>query len=215
MAYSGNSSTLKGGDHTSRSSSSIEFNAIAKTSNFNFPVKHDQDIYIHWKAQVLPVIQAYELDDFILGLKPIPPKFVEICSSNGEKEVVENKKYKLRMRSDKLLLCWLYSTIRPNIIGKITNCVTSQEVWSVLENLFSQQSRAKVLQLKQELQNVIKGNLKVSEFMLKVKALGDGLKAAGETVKDQDLVLHILNGIGHDYDHVAIFISSKKQSMSL
>ncbi|KAL5789331.1 hypothetical protein ACOSQ2_004219 [Xanthoceras sorbifolium] len=119
------------------------------------------------------------------------------------------------MKSDKLLLCWLYSTVHPSIIGEITDCVTSYEVWNVLENLFAQQSMAKVLQLKQELQNITKGSMQISDFVLKVKSLGDGLKAAGEMIKDQDLVLHILNGIGHDYDPVAVLISSQKQSMSL
>ncbi|KAL5799255.1 hypothetical protein ACOSQ4_032139 [Xanthoceras sorbifolium] len=57
--------------------------------------------------------------------------------------------------------------------------------------------------------------MKISDFDLKVKSLGDGLKAAGEMIKDQDLVLHILNGIGHDYDLVVVLISSQKQSMSL
>ncbi|KAL5865304.1 hypothetical protein ACOSQ3_002818 [Xanthoceras sorbifolium] len=128
---------------------------------------------------------------------------------------MENKEYKLWRRSDKLLLCWLYSTIHPSLLGEVTSWVTSQEAWSVLKNLFSQQSMAKVLQLKPELQNMNKGNLKVSEFMLKIKAIGDGLKAAGEMIKDHYHLLHILNSIGHDYDLVAVLFSSQKQSMSL
>ncbi|KAL5825103.1 hypothetical protein ACOSQ3_021166 [Xanthoceras sorbifolium] len=105
MVDSGNSSMLRGDDQSSRSATLTEFNAIAKTLNFNPPVKLDRDNYIHWKAQVLPAIQAYELDDFISSLQSIPPKLVEICSSNGVKEVVENREYKKWRKSDKLLLC--------------------------------------------------------------------------------------------------------------
>ncbi|KAL5854232.1 hypothetical protein ACOSQ4_004034 [Xanthoceras sorbifolium] len=215
MGDSGNSSTLRVEHQSSQSATTSEFNSIAKTLNFNLPVKLDRDNYIHWKAQVLPAIQEYELDEFISGLQSIPPQYIEASSTAGVIERVENKQYKQWMKSDKLLLCWLYSTVHPSIIGEITNYVTSYEVWNVLENLFAQQSMVKVLQLKQELQNITKGSMQISDFVLKVKSLGDGLKAAGEMIKDQDLVLHILNGIGHDYDPVAVLISSQKQSMSL
>ncbi|KAL5810165.1 hypothetical protein ACOSQ4_026733 [Xanthoceras sorbifolium] len=105
--------------------------------------------------------------------------------------------------------------MHPSIVGETTDCVTSYEVWHMLESLFAQQSMAKGLQLKQELQNITKGSMKINDFVLKVKSLGDGLKAAGEMIKDQDLILHILNGIGHDYDPVDVLISFQKQSVSL
>ncbi|KAL5753577.1 hypothetical protein ACOSP7_021797 [Xanthoceras sorbifolium] len=85
----------------------------------------------------------------------------------------------------------------------MTSCVTSQEAWSVLERLYSQKSMAKVLQLKQQLQAMKKGGCFVSDFALKIKAV------------DNDLVLSILNGIGHEYDLVVVFISSQRLTMSL
>ncbi|KAL5764513.1 hypothetical protein ACOSP7_016867 [Xanthoceras sorbifolium] len=74
---------------------------------------------------------------------------------------------------------------------------------------------AKVLQLKQQLQCIKKGTNFVSEFMLKVKSVGDALKVAGEFVRDNDLILSILNGIGREYNLVAVLIFSQKQTMSL
>ncbi|KAL5810166.1 hypothetical protein ACOSQ4_026734 [Xanthoceras sorbifolium] len=94
MADSRNSSTLRVEHQSSQSAATSEFNSIAKTLNFNLPVKLDRDNYVHWKAQVLPAIQAYELDDFISGLQSIPPQFVEVSSTVGVIERVENKQYK-------------------------------------------------------------------------------------------------------------------------
>ncbi|KAL5822667.1 hypothetical protein ACOSQ3_020583 [Xanthoceras sorbifolium] len=195
--------------------SPTDFVALAKSINFNIPIKLDCGNYIYWKAQVLPAIEAFELDDFIFGLKPTPPKFIEVVSSNGYKETVINKEFTSWRKADKLLVYWLLSTISPSIIGEVTSCATSCEVWNMLKCLYSQQSLAKMLQLKQRLQNEKKGSQYVSEFVLKVKALGDALKGAGEDVKDHDLMLSILNDIGHEYDPVAVLIASQKHTMSI
>ena len=41
------------------------FSSLAKALNFNLQVKLDNDNYISWKARVLPIIKAFELEDFI------------------------------------------------------------------------------------------------------------------------------------------------------
>lgn len=38
--------------------------------------------------------------------------------------------------------------------------------------------------------------------------IGDELLAAGDDVKDKDLIMSILNGIGHEFDPVVVIISS-------
>ena len=55
-----------------------DFTFLAKAMHFNLQVKLDNNTYIYWKAQVLPVIRAFELEDFISGLKSAPPKYVEV-----------------------------------------------------------------------------------------------------------------------------------------
>ncbi|KAL5761071.1 hypothetical protein ACOSQ2_019909 [Xanthoceras sorbifolium] len=194
--------------------SSTDFVALAKSINFNISIKLDRDNYVYWKAHVLPGIEAFKLDDLILGLKPIPPKYIEVCSaSDGSKETIINKDFISWRKADKLLVCWLLSTISPSIIGEVISRVSAHDVWSTLKCLFSQQSLAKVLQLKQQLQNAKKGS--ISEFVLKVKGIGDALKGAGEVVQNRDLLLSILNGIGHEYDFIAVFIANHSHTMNL
>ena len=72
-----------------------------------------------------------------------------------------------------MLLSWLFSSISQKVIGQVTSCVSSLEVWSILENFYSPQSLAKVLQPKHQLQNVKKGSSSIGDFVLKVKTLGD------------------------------------------
>ena len=113
-----------------------------------------------------------------------------------------------------MLLGWLLSTISQEVLGQVTNCSSSFEVWNVLVNLYLQTSMARVLQLKQEMQNIKKGSLSVSEFFLKIKILGDSLRAAGQVVSEYDMVLSVVNGLGHDYDAVVVIVTSQHKSMS-
>ena len=74
----------------SSSSNSTDFTGLAKSFNFNLQVKLDADNYFHWKAQVLPIIKAFDLEDFLTGLKPTPSKLVEIEKSDGTTQLVPN-----------------------------------------------------------------------------------------------------------------------------
>ncbi|KAL5824371.1 hypothetical protein ACOSQ3_020434 [Xanthoceras sorbifolium] len=92
--------------------------------------------------------------------------------------------------------------------------MSALEAWRALESLFSQQSLAKVLQLKQQLQSLKKGSSTISEYFLKVKSIGNGLRAAGQAMSDRDVLLNVLNSLGHEYDPVVILVS-QQHSISL
>lgn len=60
-----------------------------------------------------------------------------------------------------------------------------------------------------------KGSSTVAEFVLKVKNIGDNLKSAGDTITDRDLLLSVVNGVGHEFDAVVVLITSQQNTMSL
>ncbi|KAL5836933.1 hypothetical protein ACOSQ3_014102 [Xanthoceras sorbifolium] len=62
-------------------------------------------------------------------------------------------------------------------------------MWSKLQRIYSQQSLAKILQLCQQLQNIKKGSDSISDFILKIKNIGDALMAVGE---EEDLMADLL-----------------------
>ncbi|KAL5834541.1 hypothetical protein ACOSQ4_014038 [Xanthoceras sorbifolium] len=84
----------------------------------------------------------------------------------------------------------------------------------MLEKIYSQKSMAKVLQLKQQLQNTKKGSLSINDYFLKIKTLREVLKVAGQTVIDYDLVLSVMSDLGHDYDPVRQFQHGSTQQPS-
>ncbi|KAK2645706.1 hypothetical protein Ddye_020901 [Dipteronia dyeriana] len=71
--------------------------------------------------------------------------------------------------------------------------------------LYSQQSVAKIAQLIRQL---------VSDFVLKIKNIEDALMAVGEDVKDNDLVLTLINGFGHEFDAIVVVISTQQRFIS-
>ncbi|KAL5840728.1 hypothetical protein ACOSQ3_013407 [Xanthoceras sorbifolium] len=74
---------------------------------------------------------------------------------------------------------------------------------------------AKILNLRQQLQTIKKGSYSVSDFVLKIKNIGDALSVAGEEVSKRDLLLSLMHGVGHEYDAVVVLISSQQTTMSL
>ncbi|KAL5839746.1 hypothetical protein ACOSQ4_012354 [Xanthoceras sorbifolium] len=74
---------------------------------------------------------------------------------------------------------------------------------------------AKVLQLKQQLQNTKKRTLSISDYFLKIKTLGEALMVAGQIVTEYNLVLSVISGLGHDYDLVVVLLSSQHKYISL
>ncbi|KAL5763324.1 hypothetical protein ACOSP7_019588 [Xanthoceras sorbifolium] len=62
-------------------------------------------------------------------------------------------------------------------------------MWSKLQRVYSQQSLPKILQLCQQLQNIKKGSNSISDFVLKIKNIGDALMAAGE---EENLMANLL-----------------------
>ncbi|KAL5824860.1 hypothetical protein ACOSQ3_020923 [Xanthoceras sorbifolium] len=117
---------------------------IAKSLNFNFPIKLTRDNYVYWKTLVLPSIRALELEGFITGEMLCPNKFVN-----------------------------------------------------------------------QQLQVLKKGSSSIADFILKIKEIGDGLRSAGEVVTNCDLLLNVLNGLGHHFDPVVVMITSQESTMTL
>ncbi|KAL5797917.1 hypothetical protein ACOSQ2_002737 [Xanthoceras sorbifolium] len=175
----------------SQQSSTMDFSSLAKTLHFNLTIKLDEDNYIYWKTQILRAINALDLEEYIDNSKHPPPQI----------EQQPNKEHQRWKKSDQILLFWLISTLSQKVVGQVTKCKSSLKAWTKLENLYSQKSIAKILNL--------------SDFVLIIKSIGDTLSAAGEKVSERDLLLSFMHGVGHEYDAVVILISSQRMTMSL
>ncbi|KAH6787293.1 hypothetical protein C2S52_006845 [Perilla frutescens var. hirtella] len=94
----------------------------------------------------------------------------------------------------------------------IVGLSSTSEIWNTLETNFASQSKAKLMQYKLQLQTLKKDNLSMRDYLSKVKSYCDLLGSAGHRVSDDDQILHILSGLGSEYDPAMVTITSKSDS---
>ncbi|KAL5788342.1 hypothetical protein ACOSP7_005291 [Xanthoceras sorbifolium] len=201
MAINSPSSSIQTIQDSTTFSHSMDFQCLAKTLNFNLPIKLDKTNYVNWKAQVTAAIKAFELEEMISSSHQPPNQFIEELDDEGVKILKSNPQYRAWKRADQILLCWLLSTISAGELGQVNKSKTSIEAWTTLERLYVQQS--------------MKGTLSISDFIMKIGTIGDALITAVHEVSDYDIILSILNGLGHEYDPVVVLISSQAKTMNV
>ena len=118
-------------------------------------------------------------------------------------------------QSDPLLLDWLFSTIDKEVLAQVIHCESSAEVWSVLENLYSQEIVAKSFQLKQQLRFIRNNDLSINDYILKIKTIGHALAAIGEPLNDKELLMAILYGLDSDYEIVVSIVTYQMDEINL
>ena len=145
---------------------------------------------------MLPSIRGNNLESLINGAKLVPTKFLVQVEEDQTVTTVENSKYVQWLRQDQLLLSWLLSTMTESVLSIVVRYTTSFEVWNALETLFASQSKARILQLKMQLQTTKKNAMTMSDYVNKMKNLVDSLAMAGKYVTEDDLISYILAGLG-------------------
>ncbi|KAL5819905.1 hypothetical protein ACOSQ4_023747 [Xanthoceras sorbifolium] len=182
-------------------SQKTQVSLLSSNLNFKLPIKLDHINYNYWRMQVLPVIRAFDLEDFVLTCKKCPEKYIQSYED-----------FLLWKKVDQLIVGWLFSTLSESIFGQVTHCTTAYEVWSSLENLYSQQSKARVLQLKTEMNSTKKGAMSINDYVLKMKCLSESLAATGQLLAADDVISSVLRGLGHP---VVVTITARQGFISL
>lgn len=188
------------------------FASVITLPNFHsISIRLDRTNYAFWRAQILSTIRAHNFDDLVDKYHTPPPQYLP--SSSGD--CITNPNFLNWIRRDQYLVSWMLSSIGETMLGHVTRCVTANDIWIVLENLFQSQSKARIMQLQLQLQTQKKGDLSVDEYVLKMRNLADQLAAAGKPINDDDLINHILAGFGVEFDAVVVNLTHKTDILNL
>lgn len=167
-------------------------------------IRLDRNNYTFWRSQVLATAKAHGYEDILMcGADSIPK------SNQSDEESIKWH------RRDQFLLSWMFSSISESMLGYVSRCTHAFEVWSIFENLFRYQSKARAMNLKFQLLTLKKGQLSIDEYMLQMQVLADGLKAAGHDMSDDDLVLYILGRLGAEFNAVVVNLTTQGEMPSL
>ncbi|KAJ1704569.1 hypothetical protein LUZ63_004348 [Rhynchospora breviuscula] len=163
----------------------------------------DQENFLIWKSQVLPVLKGYGLVGFIDGSKPSPDPF--LTGANGTQTA--NPDFELWIQQDQLILAWILSSVSTSILTQVVNCETSADLWRKIQDIYSTQSIAKILDLKLQLQTSKKGGHSCNQYLQQMQTLADRLRSIGSVVSEHELVMYTLQGLGTDFDNFVTAVS--------
>ena len=128
-------------------------------SNHFVSLKLDRQNFILWQAQFLPLLKGYELDGYVSGALPRPPKFP------SSTDTTINPNYTTWQKQDNILLGWILSSLTELVLAQVAGLSTSASVWQALDRMFSSKSQVRIMQLKLELQTTKKGNLSMTDYL--------------------------------------------------
>jgi hypothetical protein len=96
------------------------------------------------------------------------------------------------------------------MIVHIQDAKSPKQAWDTLEKMYSTNTQARKMQLKQELHNLQKNKMNINDYSTKVKNLTDVLASIGAPVDDEDLVVVTLNGLGKNYSQFRTSIAIRE-----
>ncbi|CAI9099794.1 OLC1v1036669C1 [Oldenlandia corymbosa var. corymbosa] len=170
------------------------------------PVTLDQTNYMKWSHLFLPVLEIYDLHPHLDTSIPIPSTTIPDSSD----KLVPNPAYNHWRHLDRLILTWINATIATDLLPLLYDASFAAEAWNTLKSHFLQQTTARELQLKLQLQTLKKGDLSIDKFMTKIQETSDSLTAIGRSISDPELVLSVLQGLPPSYEAFITMASNQK-----
>ena len=142
---------------------------------------------------------VYPFVDQLLGFLDgsVPTPSPNVTGSNGITQV--NPAYISWLTTDQTLLSLLYSSLTEESMSEVLGLSHAHEAWTTLEAFFSNRSKTRELQLKDELQLIQQGSKSIAEFSRLFKGLCDQLTAIGRPIDNLDKVHWFLRALGPDY----------------
>ncbi|KAJ1704596.1 hypothetical protein LUZ63_004375 [Rhynchospora breviuscula] len=189
---------------TTLSSSSLTMESVVLI-NLSIATKLSDSNYLAWIAQILPIIHGYDLARFIDSPSPNSTR----TTTSGQIEI--NPEFLPWRRQDQLLLGWIRSSLTDSVQAQVVSCTSTKELWDSLQQLYCSTSRARLVDLKCQIQAARKGDEPCAEYLQNLRRAGDELAFIGSPVPDEDLVMAAINGLGVDYNPVvaAVKITSR------
>ncbi|XP_020412813.1 uncharacterized protein LOC109947291 [Prunus persica] len=168
--------------------------------------------FLKWRYQLESVLEGHDLFGYFDG-SVIPLLKFAIMDEEGVTSEV-TAAYKEWLKIDKALLSFLIATLSDDAIEYVIGSKTSRDAWLSLTDQYATVSRARINQLKTEIQTAQKGGDSVDKFLLRLKHIKDQLAIASVPVSADDLMISVLNGLSSEYDMIKTVFVARETSIS-
>ncbi|XP_073353769.1 uncharacterized protein [Aegilops tauschii subsp. strangulata] len=109
---------------------------------------------------------------------------------------------------DYVIRLWIYGSISDEILYIImAEDQTAQEAWTLITNLFLDNQMTRAVYLEAEFRGLVQGDLSVTAYYHRLKALSDALSDVGNPVSDQTLVLNCLRGLNPRFSDITTIVT--------
>ncbi|XP_021834446.1 uncharacterized protein LOC110774211 [Prunus avium] len=178
----------------------ITINAAAQ-----LPVKLTPLNYLSWCTQFNALLLGYDLLGYLDGTHPCPPKPATVSPTSP---------HTLWVRQDQLLLHAILASVSEQVISLIATTTTSKVAWEKLNQLYASKARSRVMGLKERLSLMHRDSKPISEYLQCVKAIADELALIDLPLSNDDLVIHILNGVAPEFKEISAPVCARDSSIS-
>lgn len=141
----------------------------------------------------------------MLGTKECPEQFV--TANDTTKKI--NPEYEEWIARDQALLGWLRNSMAIDVATQLLHCETSKEIWDEAQSLAGAHTKSRIIYLKSEFHNTRKGDMKMDQYLSRMKNLADKLKLAESPISNSDLIIQTLNGLDAEYNPVVVKLSDQ------
>jgi hypothetical protein len=132
--------------------------------------KLSKNNHLLWKAQVVSVVRGARLEGYLTGSTKMSDEF--LITHEGDEVRTPNSAHENWVAMDQQV-----STYKTAIV-----------TWSKIERSFSSLTRVCAVNTCMALTTTQKGNISVTEYVNKLRALGDEIASSGKPLDDKDMV---------------------------
>nr|AAK53852.1 Putative retroelement [Oryza sativa Japonica Group] len=154
-----------------------------------------------WSAQILTTLRGAQLEGYITGTAEAPA--AECEKEDGDKKVkttISNPEYIKWFTQDQQVLGFLFSSLSREVLQQVAGAKTAAQAWSMINDMFTCKSKAGAINVLLALTTTQKGPISISEYIAKMRSLGDEMAGAGKPLDDEELIAYIINGLNSDFD---------------
>jgi hypothetical protein len=151
-------------------------NSSMASTILNIPVseKLNRGNFLVWRAQVLPAVRGSRLMGILDGSLPQPSSTIRVKKTDESEEEVENTSHITWIAQDHQLLAYLLSSMTSEILVQVFSHEHAAQLWTAVNEMFTSQSRSKILQLRSQLSREKKGDASAAIYYSKMKGIADG-----------------------------------------
>jgi hypothetical protein len=184
---------------------------------FGFQVteKLSKDNHASWRAQVLATIRGAGYEGHLNGKTKAPDAEIVEKKTDDTNVTNPNSAFQVWYSRDQQILWLILASAGKEVQPQIISAETAEQAWSTMKKMFSAQTRAKTMNVRLALTTTKKGNMSITDYVVKMKGLADKMAAVGKALDDDELAAHICNGLDADYNSVVTSVTARTDSISI